>query len=45
MLRVPLPPTQWLALTQMPQGWRIAALTIEPKQQPIALSLTTDASA
>lgn len=40
LLRVPLPPSQSMALTQMPQGWRIAALTTEPKQQPIAVSPT-----
>lgn len=40
LLRIPLPPAQSVALTQMPQGWRIAALTTEPKQQPIAVSPT-----
>jgi tetratricopeptide (TPR) repeat protein len=40
LLRVPLPPNQSMALTQMPRGWRVAALTTEPKQQPIAVSAT-----
>jgi tetratricopeptide (TPR) repeat protein len=38
LLRIPLPPALSMALTQMPQGWRIAALTTEPKQQPIAIA-------
>ncbi|MDR3533182.1 MAG: hypothetical protein P4L90_21815 [Rhodopila sp.] len=36
LLRVPLPPALSLALTQMPRGWRIAALTTALKRQPIA---------
>jgi tetratricopeptide (TPR) repeat protein len=40
LLRVLLPAAQWMALTQMPQGWRIAALTTEPKQQPITVTTT-----
>lgn len=40
LFRIPLPPERWLALTQMPQGWRIAALTVAPKQQPIVASNT-----
>jgi hypothetical protein len=38
MIRVPLPPALSIALTQMPQGWRIAALAAAPKQQPIVAS-------
>jgi tetratricopeptide (TPR) repeat protein len=38
LFRVPLPPAMSMALTQMPQGWRIAALTTVPKQQPIVVS-------
>jgi VCBS repeat-containing protein len=40
LFRIPLPPSLSLALTQMPQGWRIAALTTAPKEQPIAVSFT-----
>jgi tetratricopeptide (TPR) repeat protein len=40
LLRIPLPPALSMALTQMPQGWRIAALTAAPKQQPIAIAPT-----
>ena len=40
LIRVPLPPALSLALTQMPQGWRIAALTTTPRQQPIVTSYT-----
>lgn len=36
LFRIPLPPTRSIALTQMAQGWRIAALTVEAKQAPIA---------
>jgi len=39
LFRVPLPPTRSIALTQMPQGWRVAALSIAPKQQPIVATL------
>jgi hypothetical protein len=38
LFRIPLPPARSIALTQMPQGWRIAALTTAPRQQPIAVS-------
>jgi tetratricopeptide (TPR) repeat protein len=38
LIRVPLPANASMALTQMPQGWRIAALTMAPKQQPIVVS-------
>ena len=34
----PAPPTLSIALTQLPQGWRIAALAATPKQQPIVAS-------
>jgi tetratricopeptide (TPR) repeat protein len=40
LIRVPLSPALSLALTQLPQGWRIAALTTAPKQQPIVVSST-----
>jgi hypothetical protein len=40
LFRIPLPPSLSLALTQMPQGWRIAALTTTPKEQPIVVSFT-----
>ena len=40
LIRVPLSPALSVALTQMPQGWRIAALTTAPKQQPIVVSAT-----
>ncbi len=39
LIRVPLPPTMSLALTQMAQGWRIAALPAEAKLQPIAAAI------
>ena len=38
LIRVPLSAALSPALTQLPQGWRIAALTTAPKQQPIAVS-------
>jgi tetratricopeptide (TPR) repeat protein len=39
LLRIPLPQGLSIALTQIPRGWRIAALTATPKQQPIAAAL------
>ena len=36
LLALPLPPALSVALTQTPQGWRVAALTAAPKTQPIA---------
>ena len=33
LLRIPLPPSRSLVLTQMPQGWRISALSAALKQQ------------
>ena len=36
LLAVPLPPSLSVAVTQTPQGWRVAALTAVPKPQPIA---------
>jgi hypothetical protein len=38
LFRVPLPPATSVALTQMPQGWRISALPAAPKQQPVVVS-------
>jgi tetratricopeptide (TPR) repeat protein len=38
LVRVPQRPGLSIALTQMQQGWRIAALTVMPKQEPIAVS-------
>jgi hypothetical protein len=38
LIRVPLSPALSLALTQLPQGWRISTLTNAPKQQPIVVS-------
>jgi tetratricopeptide (TPR) repeat protein len=38
LFRVPLPAGRTLALTQMSQGWRIAALVIAPKLQPIVVT-------
>jgi tetratricopeptide (TPR) repeat protein len=38
LIRIPLPPTRSLALTQMSQGWRIAALAVAPKLQPIVVN-------
>lgn len=38
LFRLPLPAGRFIALTQMSQGWRIAALTSAPKQQPITAS-------
>lgn len=38
LLRVPLGPGQSIALTQLPQGWRVAALTTAARQQPIVAS-------
>lgn len=40
LFRVPLSPPRSIALTQMSQGWRIAALATATKQQPIAVSQT-----
>jgi tetratricopeptide (TPR) repeat protein len=39
LFRIPLPQGLSIALTQIPSGWRIAALTATPKQQPIAAAL------
>ena len=40
LLRIPrCLPALSIALTQMPQGWRIAALASTPKQQPIVASV------
>nr|WP_294528538.1 hypothetical protein [uncultured Rhodopila sp.] len=36
LLALPLPPSQSVAVTQTPQGWRVAALSAVPKPQPIA---------
>jgi hypothetical protein len=36
LLAVPLPAPLSVAVTQTPQGWRVAALTAAPKPQPIA---------
>jgi hypothetical protein len=38
LVRVPLPQDQFLALTPLPQGWRLALLTAAPKQQPMVIS-------
>ncbi len=38
LLRVPHPAGVSIALTQMQQGWRIAALATTPKQEPIVAS-------
>jgi tetratricopeptide (TPR) repeat protein len=38
LFRIPHPDTLSIALTQMPHGWRIAALNTPPKQQPIPAS-------
>ena len=38
LLRMPLAPSQSIALTQLPQGWRVAALNTATKQQPIVSS-------
>lgn len=35
LFRVPLPPGRFVALTQMPQGWRIAVLPVAPALHPI----------
>jgi tetratricopeptide (TPR) repeat protein len=40
VLRIPHPAALSIALTQLPQGWRIAALTTTPKQLPIVASAT-----
>jgi hypothetical protein len=40
LIRLPLPPAVSVALTPMPQGWRIAALTAASKLQPILVSST-----
>ena len=39
LLRVPHPAALSIALTQMQQGWRIAALASTPKQEPIVASV------
>ena len=38
LFRVPIPSSYTLVLTQMSQGWRIAALTASLKQQPVTVS-------
>ena len=38
LFQVPHPSTLSITLTQLPQGWRIAALTSKPKQLPIVAS-------
>ena len=38
LFRIPLPPGRLAVLTQMPRGWRIAALKTVSKQQPIVAS-------
>ena len=38
LIRVPHPAAVAVALTQMPQGWRIAFLPVALKRQPIAMS-------
>lgn len=38
LFRIPAVPAQSIVLTQLPRGWRIAALSTTPKQQPIATS-------
>ena len=40
LVRIPLAPGHSIALTQMPRGWRVAALSTEAKQQPIVTSFT-----
>jgi hypothetical protein len=35
LVRLKLPPTRFMALTQMPQGWRIAALAAQPRLRPV----------
>ena len=40
LFRMKLPPGRFVALTPLSQGWRIAALTTEPKQQPIPVTYT-----
>ncbi len=39
LLRIPHPAALSIALTQMQQGWRIAALASTPKQEPIVASV------
>jgi hypothetical protein len=39
LVRVPHPATLSIALTQLQQGWRIAALPSTPKQEPIVASV------
>jgi tetratricopeptide (TPR) repeat protein len=39
LFRIPHAANLSIALTQIPRGWRIAALTVAPKQQPIATVL------
>ncbi len=39
LLRIPHPAALSIALTQMQQGWRIAALASTPKQEPIVTSV------
>jgi len=36
LLELPLPSSLSVALSQTPQGWRVAALTVPPRPQPIA---------
>ncbi|HEY1412538.1 MAG TPA: hypothetical protein VGF36_10370, partial [Rhodopila sp.] len=38
LLRIPHPAALSIALTQLPQGWRVAALASRPKQDPIVAS-------
>ena len=38
LFRMKLPPARFVALTQMPQGWRIAALTTAPRRLPIVVA-------
>ena len=38
LLRIPLAPGKSISLTQLPQGWRVAALTNSARQQPIVAS-------
>ncbi len=40
LLRIALPAGRSIALTPMPQGWRIAALTAAPERHPIVAALT-----
>jgi hypothetical protein len=40
LLKLPVPSGVSIALSQTPQGWRIAGLTAVPKSQPIVATLT-----